>query len=93
MKMKTTLVALAALALGMAGASGLAVAQLADAKTELTLVEIVQKLESLGYTNIEDVEKDDGVWEAEAISPQGIRVEVKLDPKDGRILREERDDD
>jgi ABC-type sugar transport system substrate-binding protein len=93
MKMKTTFVALSALALGIAGASGFAVAQQAEATTELTLVQIVQKLESLGYTKIEDVEKDDGVWEAEAISPQGIRVELKLDPKDGRILREERDDD
>jgi hypothetical protein len=62
-------------------------------RTELTATQIIQKLEALGYTNITEVERDDHEWDVEATSPNGTRVELELDLKDGRILREERDDD
>jgi hypothetical protein len=80
-------------ALAVLAASFGAMAQPVEQQPELTLVQVVQKLESLGYTAIEDVEKDDGVWEAEATAPNGKRVELELDPKDGKILKEEPDDD
>ena len=80
-------------ALAVLAASFGAFAQQVEQQPELTLVQVVQKLEALGYTAIEDVEKDDGVWEAEATAPNGKRVELDLDPKDGRIIKEEPDDD
>ena len=44
-----------------------------------------------GYTRIEDVEFDDGVWEAEATNSQGVRVDLKIDPVTGNVIRETRD--
>lgn len=51
------------------------------------------RLEALGYTGIHDIEYDDGRWEVEAVNPSGQQVELKLDPRDGRILREKVDHD
>jgi hypothetical protein len=84
--------------LGLSAAAALALsfgalAQQVETQPDLTIMQVVQKLESLGYTAIEDLEKDDGVWEAEATAPNGTRVELALDLKDARILKEERDDD
>jgi len=63
------------------------------ARGEFTAAQIIQTLESLGYTNVDEVERDDSHWEAEATSPKGTRVEIELDLKDGRILHEEPDND
>ena len=74
--------------------AGAAYAQTQEApQAELTAAQIIQKLEALGYTNITDIERDDDEWEVEATAPNGTRVDLELDLKDGRILREERDDD
>jgi len=91
--MNRTWVGAAVLALVLGSAGGIAWAQQPEAAADLTMVQVVQKLESSGYTNIHDVEKDDGVWEVEATAPNGTRVELELDLKDGRILREAPDDD
>jgi uncharacterized membrane protein YkoI len=82
----------AAVAAALASGWGLAAAQQPEAARDLAISEVIQKLEALGYTSIHDVEKDDGVWEVDATSPKGERVELELDPKDGRILRERPDD-
>ena len=34
---------------------------------------------------------DDGMWEAEADNAQGVRMDLKLDPQDGRVVSESRD--
>jgi hypothetical protein len=91
--MNRKVVGVAAVVAIFAASFGAATAQQVEAQADLTIMQVVQKLESLGYTNIEDVEKDDGVWEAEATAPNGTRVELDLDLKDARILKEERDDD
>ncbi len=78
------------LVLGLA-AAGASAQQAAAPAAELTVAQIVQKLESLGYTAIEDIEKDDGVWEVEATAADGTRVELDVDPTDGRVLRERPD--
>jgi Peptidase propeptide and YPEB domain len=67
--------------------------ELEPAQNELSAAQVLQKLESAGYTNIHDIERDDNEWEVEATSPNGARVELELDLKDGRILREEADND
>lgn len=58
----------------------------------LTADAIRALLTTAGYTRITDVEFDDGRWEAEATNPQGVRVDLVLDPVTGAILRERRDD-
>ena len=34
---------------------------------------------------------DDGMWQAEADNAQGVRMDLKLDPQDGRVVSETRD--
>lgn len=88
--MKTLLPAFALTAM----IAGAAYAQAPEApRGEMTAAQIIQKLEALGYKNIRKVERDDHEWEVEATSPKGERVEIDLDPKDGRILREKPDYD
>lgn len=60
---------------------------------QLTANQIITLLENAGYTQITDVEKDDGVWEVDAVSPKGERVEIDLDPVSGKIIRERPNDD
>ena len=58
----------------------------------LTADAIRALLSGAGYTRITHVEFDDGRWDAEATNPQGVRVDLVLDPVTGAILRERRDD-
>lgn len=57
-------------------------------RTELSAREVIAKLEEAGYTAIDEIDKDDGVWEVEATNPSGQRVEIHIDPRTGEILRE-----
>jgi hypothetical protein len=95
--MKTTSILAAALvALPLLGAGIGAVAQTpapATAAPELSLSQVLAKLEALGYTAIGDAERDDGVWEVEATSASGVRVELDVDPVTGQVLREKPDRD
>ncbi|MET0985380.1 MAG: PepSY domain-containing protein [Steroidobacteraceae bacterium] len=63
------------------------------APAELTIQQVIDKLETAGYTAIGDVEKDDGHWEAEATNKAAQRVEVELDSSTGAVVREEPDND
>jgi hypothetical protein len=74
-------------ALVLAAAPALA----ADASPQAA-ASITQRLTASGYTNVHDVEWDDGVWEADATSPAGQEVDLTLSPDDGRILSETLDD-
>lgn len=73
-----------ALALALLCASGAAWAQ--DA---LTSAQVRAKLTEQGYTKINDIKFGDGVWKADARSADGNRVEVRLDPKTGRVYPDE----
>ena len=42
-----------------------------------------------GYTNINDIEFEEGVWTADATSPDGSLVEVTLDAATGKIIPDE----
>jgi len=58
----------------------------------LSAAEIRAALEAAGYTQIRDLEyDDDGYWEADARNTQGQRVELRIDPRTGAVLHEERD--
>ena len=49
------------------------------------------KLSAAGYTNVHDVDYEDGIWNAEADDPAGKDVEVKIDPKTGEVIGKEKD--
>ena len=51
--------------------------------------QLVQTLEAAGYREIRGLELDDGLWEAEALSPRGFAIELKINPVSGAILNPE----
>ena len=57
----------------------------AHAAGTMTAADVRAKLESQGYTNVHDVEFEDGVWTADAHSADGKRVDVSVDPKTGKV--------
>lgn len=64
-----------------------------DGATPFTADQIRAALSAAGYTRIHDLEYDnDGYWEADATNTQGLRVELRIDPYSGAVLRESRDD-
>lgn len=54
---------------------------------------IASGLEAAGYRQIRDLDREGGIWEAEAIDPQGQPVDLRLAGTDGRILHSEVDVD
>jgi uncharacterized membrane protein YkoI len=54
---------------------------------------ITAKLLAANYSDVHEVEFDDGVWTAEAKDPSGNEVEVRLDANDGHIIGAEQEDD
>ena len=48
-------------------------------------------LAAQGYTNVHDVDYEDGIWNAEADDPAGKDVELKLDPRTGKGIGKEKD--
>lgn len=77
-------IATLSLALALVVAGGAAVAQ--DAMTE---PQIRAALEADGYTKVNDIEFEDGVWKADARSADGQRVDLRIDPATGRVYPED----
>lgn len=61
----------------------------------LTVAQVRDALTAAGYTRIDDVDFDDGFWEAEATAPNGDRVDLVLHPVTAAVLdaRVDRDND
>jgi uncharacterized membrane protein YkoI len=57
----------------------------------LSEADVRAKLATAGYTNVHDVDYEDGIWNAEADDPQGKDVELKIDPKTGKVIGKEKD--
>jgi hypothetical protein len=74
-KLATTL----ALAFAL-GASGVVLAQQA-----MTEARVRETLIHQGYTKIDDVKFDDGLWHAKARSADGSHVKLRIDPKTGQV--------
>lgn len=55
----------------------------------LTSTEITAMLGAQGYRNVHDVEFKDGAWKAEATSGDGKDVDLRIDPKTGRVYPDE----
>lgn len=63
----------------------------ADAPSRLNKDEIKAKLTAQGYQNVDDVEFDDGLWSADARSPEGKKVDLLVDPNDGSVVSVKQD--
>lgn len=48
--------------------------------------DIRARLDAAGYTRVDDVEFDDGLWTADAVDAQGNKVDLKLDPETGDVI-------
>lgn len=62
-----------------------------NAAPALTAADIASRLQSQGYSNVRDIEFDDGRYEVEATNSAGQNVDLKVHPRDGSILGEEFD--
>ncbi len=72
----------------LAAAATVAGTGLAQAQDALTAPQVRAQLEAQGYTKVHDIKFDDGMWEADATSANGKRVDVRLDPATGTIYPE-----
>jgi len=58
----------------------------AFAQDTMTEQQVRAELTSQGYTRVNDVEFEDGVWKADARSADGNRMEVRIDPATGKVF-------
>lgn len=54
----------------------------------LGLAQVEQALRAAGYSRIHEIEKDDGLWEADVTRDDGRFREVFIDPRNGEIFDE-----
>ena len=47
---------------------------------------VEQALRAAGYTQIHDLERDDGLWEADVSRADGVFAEIYVDPANGEIF-------
>ena len=57
----------------------------AFAQDALTESQVRAQLTAQGYTNVNDVEFEDGVWKADARSADGNRMEVRINAESGEV--------
>ncbi|MCG6118214.1 MAG: PepSY domain-containing protein [Aquimonas sp.] len=53
---------------------------------------ITRALEAQGYRDIKDLDREGATWDADAMSPEGYEVDLRVSAHDGRVLHSERDD-
>lgn len=70
----------------LAAALGLALAGTVAAQDTMREAQVRTTLEAQGYTDVHDVKFDDGLWEADATSADGRKVDVRIDPASGEIF-------
>lgn len=59
----------------------------AEANARLSIAQVHERLSALGYKDIDEIERDRGVYEAEAATSAGERVKLYVDAASGEILR------
>src|SRR5687768_15951785 len=74
----------AALTMALGLISGVALAQ-----ETLTEHQVRTRLDEQGYTKVNELKSGDGVWKADARSADGNRLEVRIDPKTGKVYPDE----
>ena len=58
----------------------------------LPAAEVTQRLAAAGYRDVHDLDLDDAVWEADAVTAAGQRVELRINAHTGKVLSESIDD-
>ncbi|MFY2763224.1 PepSY domain-containing protein [Arenimonas sp. MALMAid1274] len=58
----------------------------------ITAAELMTRLQAAGYTDIRDTDLDDAVWEVDATSKAGQRVELRINAHSGKVISENLDD-
>lgn len=53
--------------------------------------QVIANLTAAGYTNLHDIDFENGVWKVEGHDPTGADVELKVDPNTGKVLGTEMD--
>ncbi len=56
--------------------------------TQLSVTQITSKVTQMGY-DVRNVEREDGCYEVKAVDKNGARVEIKLNPVSGQIVKSE----
>jgi hypothetical protein len=59
----------------------------AEANARLSITQVHEKVRALGYQDIDEIERDRGVYEVEAATSAGERVKLYVDAGSGEILR------
>lgn len=75
----------------LAALSGAAFAQVpapTAGKDALKEPQVRALLTERGYTNIDDLDFEDGMWETDATSANGDRVDVRINPATGDVIAE-----
>lgn len=54
--------------------------------SQLSKQDVRASLETQGYTNVHDVEFEDGMWKAKADNPAGNRVKLRVDASTGKVI-------
>lgn len=57
----------------------------------LSEADVRARLSAAGYTNVHDVEYENGIWNAEGDDSGGRDVELKIDPASGKVIGREKD--
>lgn len=81
------LLTLAALAV-LSGAAFAQAAAPTTGKDALKEPQVRALLTEKGYTHIDDLDFEDGMWETDATSANGDRVDVRINPATGEVMAE-----
>ncbi len=71
------------------GTLSMGVSGVAQAQKALTAPQVQSKLTAQGYTKIDDVKFNDGMWHAEAKSANGNHVNLRIDARTGKVYPDE----
>lgn len=58
----------------------------AQAAPVTSAADVAQRLQAAGYTQIHEIERDDGMWEADVTGADGRFSEILLDPRTGELF-------
>ena len=73
---------------GLAADGGLYLPETYPQVSTETLEQWRALLAEKGYTNIDDLDFEDGMWETDATSANGDRVDVRINPATGDVMAE-----
>jgi len=54
--------------------------------SNLSKHDVEAALSTQGYTDVHDVDFDEGIWKAKADNPAGKKVKLRIDPHSGKVI-------